>query len=106
MGDDLLLGQLAISLGRLASEAMRTIEPGPQIIRDGEPGRLDVRASVGRMQEPRKLTLSVLPLAANGLIEGSPAPVLPGTSYLMRQLDLPRRVMLPLMASSSSAARS
>src|SRR5215831_7504382 len=68
--DDLLLGELTISLERFAGEAVRIAEPCPQIFSDGGLARLDQRAVVGRSHQPDKFAFGVFARTANRDVNG------------------------------------
>src|SRR5215831_14555565 len=63
--DDHLRDEPAVFLSSLASEPMEATEPGAQIIGDQGLARLDQRAVMGGSDQPGKLALGILSLAAN-----------------------------------------
>ena len=100
MRHDLLLNELAITLGSLGREPMHAVKPLAKILGNGDPHRLDQHTPIRFAQEAGEFTLCILALAADRdkrvkrLPEAGSTP----TSNLSRQDDLPRRVMLPLTA--------
>src|SRR5262245_48929038 len=70
--DDHLRDEPAVFLSRLASEPMEATEPGAQIIGDHGLARLDQGAVMGGSDQPGKLALGILALAAHSYVAGLP----------------------------------
>ena len=99
VGNDLLLGKLAVSLGRLGREAIGVIQPSTQVLGQRDLRRVDSGAVVDLGEQSDHLGLRRLLGSARTVtdrvrrlpVAGSRSPA----SNFSRQLFLPRRVMLP-----------